>query len=985
MARIVTSPDPQTPRCDGAAPGGWWHEGPAGRIVCDLCPRECSLQPGDRGFCFVRENRDGEMVLATYGRSTGFCIDPIEKKPLNHFYPGTSVLSFGTAGCNLGCKFCQNWSISKSREVRKLSDSASPAAVAHAARDLGCHSVAFTYNDPIVWAEYAIDTALACHDLGVQTVAVTAGYVSPAARAAFFAPMDAANVDLKAFTEEFYQHLTLSHLQPVLDTLRWLREETSVWFEITNLVIPRANDGTDEFRRMCDWIVRFLGCDVPVHFTAFHPDFRLRDRERTPVETLLAARRLAMEAGIRYAYVGNVQVAEEQNTFCPGCRRAIVRRSGYTIGRYEINDGCCAHCGQALAGRWLDTAGQWGSRRQPVDLSPYARRWPLAPSPRSDTPPIQETITLREPPTPSSTTSTSPKPPTIPSAGTHAMSVAQERPRISPEQEQAILQVTRQLVHSAVHGSRLEIREELFLGSAQVVVHGCFVSIKRQQQLRGCCGFLGQRVGLAQALEHSAITSATRDPRMRRIEPAELQHLQFEIWLLYGQQPVTAKGEARQEVIEIGRHGLQIQRGSSRGLLLPGVATDHGFDVPTFLRQVCLKAQLDPESWKLDDTQLFTFEGHVIKGPYVGPVEAPTAPAPASLPAPVPRVPAPAARSAPAGMSSLLNFSHAPAAAKTVRPMNASPQPTQPINSPAPQTGPPASGPPASGPPASGPPASNFPGSNSIVHGARPAAVAGTFYPADPAELQRMLDELAPATPRARRAWQAAMVPHAGLVYSGRIAADVLSRVEIPESVIILGPKHTNLGRNWAVSPHTAWSLPGREVAADPALAAELCAQVPGLELDAAAHEREHAIELELPWIARWAPQARVTGIAIGPTSRDDCRRIANALARVLLPRRERTLLLVSSDMNHFANDEQTRRLDGLALERLQAMDPDGLFQTVREHRISMCGVLPACIVLDVLRQWKSPLEAEFVSYGTSAEVTKDNSRVVGYAGMLFN
>ncbi|MCA9149925.1 MAG: AmmeMemoRadiSam system radical SAM enzyme, partial [Planctomycetales bacterium] len=253
MNRVVQLPPTSDPLPDGTIAGGWWHDDPDGRIVCDLCPRECRLKPGDRGFCFVRENRAGQMILSTYGRSTGFCIDPIEKKPLNHFFPGTSVLSFGTAGCNLGCKFCQNWSISKSREVRQLSDEATPTSIALAAQQLNCRSVAFTYNDPIIWAEYAIDTARECRALGVKTVAVTAGYISAAARPTFFEWMDAANIDLKAFTESFYQRLTLTHLQPVLDTLRFVARETNTWMEITNLVIPQENDSDDEFRRMCDW------------------------------------------------------------------------------------------------------------------------------------------------------------------------------------------------------------------------------------------------------------------------------------------------------------------------------------------------------------------------------------------------------------------------------------------------------------------------------------------------------------------------------------------------------------------------------------------------------------------------------------------------------------------------------------------------------------------------------------------------------------
>jgi AmmeMemoRadiSam system radical SAM enzyme len=352
MSRIVTSPPEPDQLPDGARLGGWWHDDAAvpDRIVCDLCPRDCLLRPGDRGFCFVRENRDGQMVLTTYGKSTGFCIDPIEKKPLNQFFPGTSVLSFGTAGCNLGCKFCQNWSISKSREIEQLSENASPAAVAQAALKLGCRSVAFTYNDPVIWAEYAIDSAKACRDVGVKAVAVTAGYITPQARPAFYEFMDAANVDLKGFTEKFYKHLTLSHLEPVKDTLRWLIHESNVWTEITNLIIPRENDSRDELKAMCDWILEALGPNVPVHFTAFHPDFRLQDRERTPPETLLAAYEIAVARGLNYAYVGNIQAPKQQTTYCPGCKRALLERVGYTITKYELNQNLCRYCGTKIAG-----------------------------------------------------------------------------------------------------------------------------------------------------------------------------------------------------------------------------------------------------------------------------------------------------------------------------------------------------------------------------------------------------------------------------------------------------------------------------------------------------------------------------------------------------------------------------------------------------------------------------------------------------------
>lgn len=349
-------------------PGRYWHEVDEEKIFCDLCPRACVLKDGDRGFCFVRQNIDGKMYLTTYGRSTGFCIDPIEKKPLNHFFPGSSVLSFGTAGCNLGCRFCQNWDISKSREIERLSEQATPEDIANAAKRLGCQSVAFTYNDPVIWLEYAVDTARACRELGIKTVAVTAGFITEEARPEFYSYVDAANVDLKAFSEGFYKKLTLSELAPVLDTLRWLKHESNVWFEITNLIIPEENDSEEEIARMCDWIVENLGTDVPVHFTAFHPDFKLMNRPGTPPETLRRARRQALDAGIRFVYTGNVDDLANQSTFCPGCQSMVIERNWYELGKYRIRDGQCMECGYQIPGCFQNKKGDWGRKRLPVSF-----------------------------------------------------------------------------------------------------------------------------------------------------------------------------------------------------------------------------------------------------------------------------------------------------------------------------------------------------------------------------------------------------------------------------------------------------------------------------------------------------------------------------------------------------------------------------------------------------------------------------------------
>lgn len=351
-------------------PARYWHFVEDGRIQCDLCPRDCRLHEGQRGACFVRMREDNQMILTTYGRSSGFCIDPIEKKPLNHFYPGSSVLSFGTAGCNLACKFCQNWDISKSKDMDRLMDEASPEAIAAAAEDAGCKSVAFTYNDPVIFAEYAMDVADACHARGIQTVAVTAGYMHDQARRDFYAKMDAANVDLKAFTDDFYFKLTGSHLQPVLDTLVYLKHETKVWFEITTLLIPGKNDSDEEITAMSRWIMKELGPDVPLHFSAFHPDYKMPDIPATPPSTLIRARNIAIKEGLHYVYTGNVRHQEGDTTFCPDCHAPLIERDWYQIVKYRLTpQGHCPDCGTAVAGRFAAQAGNFGRKRIPIAIS----------------------------------------------------------------------------------------------------------------------------------------------------------------------------------------------------------------------------------------------------------------------------------------------------------------------------------------------------------------------------------------------------------------------------------------------------------------------------------------------------------------------------------------------------------------------------------------------------------------------------------------
>ena len=351
--------------------GRWWHPLEDGRIQCDLCPRDCKLHEGQRGACFVRMMQGGEMILTTYGRSSGFCIDPIEKKPLAHFYPGSSVFSFGTAGCNLACKFCQNWDISKSREMDRLMDQAKPQEIALAAQSHGCQSVAFTYNDPVIFAEYAMDVADECHKIGIKTVAVTAGYIREQARREFYAKMDAANVDLKAFTEDFYVKLTGSHLQPVLDTLVYLKHETEVWLEITTLLIPGKNDSDEEITALSQWIAKELGPQVPLHFSAFHPDYKMPDVPATPPATLIRAREIALRAGLHYVYTGNIHNIDGDATYCPTCKTPLIVRDWYQIREYSLTDtGHCPQCRTQIAGRFqhFELSRQFGPRRIPVAL-----------------------------------------------------------------------------------------------------------------------------------------------------------------------------------------------------------------------------------------------------------------------------------------------------------------------------------------------------------------------------------------------------------------------------------------------------------------------------------------------------------------------------------------------------------------------------------------------------------------------------------------
>jgi len=371
-------------------PGRHWERLSDGRLQCNVCPRFCRLHPGQRGLCFVRAAAPDGIVLTSYGRSSGFCVDPIEKKPLNHFLPGSAVLSFGTAGCSLTCKFCQNWDMSKSRQMDTLADAASPETLVRAALGLQCQSVAFTYNDPVIFLEYAIDVAAACREAGIKRVAVSAGYVTPEARREFFSEIDAVNIDLKAFSEDFYRAICGGHLEPVLETLKYLVHETEVWTEITTLLIPGENDSDAEINDMCQWIAENLGTGVPLHFSAFHPDWKMQNHSQTPHNTLLRARSIAQQQGLHYVYLGNVHDAVGSSTYCAGCGVLLIERDWYQLGSWSLDDtGHCQNCSTQMAGVIDGPPGKWGRRRLPVRLADFE------PGGRKHNQPIDRTTGIR--------------------------------------------------------------------------------------------------------------------------------------------------------------------------------------------------------------------------------------------------------------------------------------------------------------------------------------------------------------------------------------------------------------------------------------------------------------------------------------------------------------------------------------------------------------------------------------------------------------
>ena len=1039
------------------------------------------------------------MVLDTYGRSTGFCIDPIEKKPLNHFHPGTSVLSFGTAGCNLGCQFCQNWDISKSREVAKLSSIAEPELIAHAANELGCKSVAFTYNDPVVWAEYAIDTAKACRALGIKSVAVTAGYMSPEARREFYVHMDAANVDLKAFTEDFYRKITYSRLEPVLDTLRYLKHETDVWFEITNLIIPNGNDSPEELTRMCDWILKELGPDVPVHFSAFHPDFRMMDRPPTPHETLLKAHEIAKRSGLRYPFVGNVHDVAHSSTYCWSCSALLIERDWYQLGKYEIHGNLCGLCGAEQAGRFDHSPGDWGRKRQPVNLDSF--RQSIQPAVFHQVSlPIMQLPAQRPPVSSSEEAMTSP---ILTAPVKLAMLKFDE---LSDEQNRSIHRATQLAVIAATCGHNVSKDWLDVLGPlAEQYVMGMFTTLSRGKQLRGCCGFLGRPTALKDAILHTALRTAREDNRMATISTAEIKYLSLDVSLLASPIPLTVAADERLDHVIVGKHGLKITLGAQSGLLLPSVAVEQNWTAEEFLKGVCRKAGLPESAWTNDEAILETFEGHFIEGeiePSNLPAELPMRMPPGDIESlkrlkqvatsnliafargatpsyyaldsmegnvngivltlidtsnqrPLAHWIKTSLRPGMALQSSLFELCQAASEVLTKArfqqatdielaitvlydpihhgtlqvddwdgnqlhhelktcsldgisatnraivtscgdfaavAFDAEKSIESLLNE-------------ASGSvrlrrnpigvysmtcisTASSLLASNssFPMSEDDV---RPPAVAEGFYPVKVESRRALVAELKGNTPAdiKPKPALALMTPHAGLRYSGQVAMNAWSSVELPSTLLIIGPKHTTFGRDWSVSPSQAWELPGGDRwETDKELAQKIVDTVEGMEFDLAAHAREHGVEIQLPILESLTPadaRPKLVAIAIKNASIEEIMQAAEQLANVLRELPDRPLLVISSDMNHYEPEAENRRRDRLALDAMLTGDPTHLIETCRENSISMCGLVPAAIVMQTLINLGETFKVEEICYDNSASRGNPN-RVVGYAGVVF-
>jgi AmmeMemoRadiSam system radical SAM enzyme/AmmeMemoRadiSam system protein B/AmmeMemoRadiSam system protein A len=989
---------------------------------------------------------DGQLVLTTYGRSSGFCIDPIEKKPLNHFLPGTPILSLGTAGCNLGCKFCQNWDISKSREMDTVAGQAGPDAIVQAALQTQCRSIAFTYNDPIIWAEYAIDIAKAAHEQNLKTVAVTAGYITPEARGEFFSHMDAANVDLKAFTENFYRKLTQTSLQPVLDTLIYLKRETDCWFEITNLIIPGENDSSDELKRMCNWIAQELGADVPVHFSAFHPDFKMLDTPRTPHEKLIEARQIAIDAGIQYAYVGNVNDHANQSTYCHICGKRVIERDWYQLGSYQLNDHTCAHCGTVIPGVFdVNGPGNWGRKRQPITINDQTRF-------------ENQTTTL-----------------TI--DGQERTRMPDEKPSqpmidFNEQQSSQLLDFVRAHVNAAVTGNETRIPtlpDELTNAPA----FGCFVTLQMDEKLRACRGRWNQGQGittepLGELLAGVARDSSLQDFRFPVICEQELNRLSLDISIMHSPLMLEEKGEALVEAVEVGKHGLVMMHPGGRGLLLPHVATEQGWDARTFLCHLSTKAGLRKYTWLEDkDSQVMTFQTRLLQQ---GPPIQPFLPrlicanhfnalltlgsnvlkgdlSPMALPNILTQIwpdelgvylisnthQNASALGANQSLAKLMTMA-CQSLAKSGTPsrfiqrlvvlyggvrLSVMDYPNRHVN--LSFTGVLAESPkgwslslPSSNKPTdrvgqamqdagitvkawrlaqnkghAKPRLTSF---DLFVHDinqcpggveSRPTARAGQFYPENAAQIATQINEQFakyhnPSTQQVR----AVMLPHAGWTYCQEVIAQTLGPVGVPDVVIVIGPKHTPHGAPWSVANHQQWELPTGNVPVDTQTVAKLLDLYPSLKCESQAHEHEHAVEALLPWLQAKNPKVRVVPLAIGHSNYEQLEDLGKALGQLVVSMDTSPLLVISSDMNHFEDADTTQVKDKMALDAMLQADPKLLFDTCQNNQISMCGMRPAVAVLHALASG-GQIKPTLIAQAHSGQITGDNTKVVGYAGMV--
>jgi len=1068
------------------APQLWHAEGE--RLRCLACGHRCLIGDGLRGICKVRFNEGGRLKVP-YGYVAGVQCDPVEKKPFFHAYPGSDALTFGMLGCDLHCSYCQNWLTSQAlRDSNAVAPPrpVTPAQLVGLAQRERARLVVSSYNEPLITAEWAVAIFREATAAGFACAFVSNGNATPEVLDFLRPWIVAYKVDLKGFTERAYRSLG-GTLETITRTIRMVHER-GLWLEVVTLLVPGFNDSPDELHQAAAFLAS-VSPDIPWHITAFHQDYKMTEPAPTGAAALMRAAEIGMAEGLRFVYAGNLpgRVGPWENTRCPSCQATLIERYGFLVRSYRLTpDGRCPSCRTPIPGLWPGSAAEVKAKD---DLSAYQSRLPR-PIPLTGTapPPNPEarrrvplaSVSYDRPFALSSPGGTSTMPKTEP-----AQAIPQSLPaqrHLSADQRQQVVAYAAALLRATVHG-RPAVSLDL-ADMRDLPVAGAFVSLKRGKHLRSCCGLLGPQVPLHQALNQAVARTAREDLRFPPVSPTELEHLEMEVWLLGGLQPVQARGEDRAEAITVGKHGIQVVREGASGLFLPSVAVESNWDARRFLDQVCVKAGLPPTAWKDDGTALFTFEGDALRGRLADDEASPSV----RLPGPcrpediglyvkfcrdnleyllAGRMPSYYLMGAPDGnvsgvvlslrrpqatepflisqlslrhglplQSTLFQLTQAAAqqlAAEGVGALSGIETGVGMLHDPVPhgtvadphlaglepkhrailviernktallydptQTAEELLAEAAIQARVSEPATAGVFSLDVLTNtmpitittapkpvrgpAVRPPAVAGTFYDADPGELSRTLDRLL-ACERRPESWPAALVPHAGLKFSGAIAAAVLNRLEIPRTVLVIGPKHTPAGVEWAVAPQQTWALPGGSIESDFLLARRLCQAIPGLEMDAAAHQGEHAIEVELPLLARLAPETRVVGIAIGHANREGCRRFAEGLAELLREREDRPLLLISSDMNHFATDAENRRLDALALEALDRGDPDELYEIVTRHSISMCGVMPAVIVLETLRLLGTPAKGERVGYATTADVTGDTSRVVGYAGMLF-